>query len=394
MRLFSYEEFRDIHTRASDEGYNFDDALHRSLIVAVHKFLEYHNLKSDLVTEKNLVGDAIKSYKKKLQLWRSHEATCRLVLFNLNYTVARLDPSQQPQEEQRAGSCQGETVYGPFRPGKYAFPNHKYPRTSYTALPRTYTPPKQAYPNPFDKPFKPAETGKYASPKPEYSGNSVGSFKPAETAKYAFPDPEFHDTTPHSPRDPRHFKEFRESPTSPHWKPRQYPSTYTAKSYTSSYTKPSTSTNPPPPRRPDSPNPWTHSQDPNASDFHPRPGESSSWHPPNNGDAEFFSCRPQDPRFTTPPRPKTPPPPPPPPPPARFSGSPDLYKVLCVSRAATAMEIRTAYRKLSLKHHPDRVGEAEKGKATVKMAEINQAYDVLGDEEARRYYDVPGRVKK
>jgi curved DNA-binding protein CbpA len=58
------------------------------------------------------------------------------------------------------------------------------------------------------------------------------------------------------------------------------------------------------------------------------------------------------------------------------------------------MEIRTAYRKLSLKHHPDRVGEAEKGKATVKMAEINQAYDVLGNEEGRRYYDVPGRVKK
>jgi DnaJ-class molecular chaperone len=53
-----------------------------------------------------------------------------------------------------------------------------------------------------------------------------------------------------------------------------------------------------------------------------------------------------------------------------------------------------AYRKLSLMHHPDRVGEVEKGRATMNMAEINRANDVLGDEEGRRYYDVTGRVKK
>jgi DnaJ-class molecular chaperone len=37
---------------------------------------------------------------------------------------------------------------------------------------------------------------------------------------------------------------------------------------------------------------------------------------------------------------------------------------------------------------------AGKAKATVKMAEINQAHDVLGDEEGRRYYDITGRIKK
>jgi hypothetical protein len=354
MRLFSYEEFTDIHTCASKEGCSFDDALHRCLIVAVRKFLEYHNLKSDLVTEKNLADDALQSYKKKWQLWHSHEATCRVVLFNLNYTVAHLSLPQQTQEEQRAGSRQGEPLYGPSRPGKYAFPDPKCPRTSYIPLPRTCTPPKQAYPNLFGKPFKPTETGNYASPESEHPNNSGGSFKPAGTGKYAFPEPEYPNTTPHSSRDPRYwYKEFRGTDTSPHWEPRHYSSTYTAKPNTSSYTKQSTSTNHPPPRA------------------------SSSWHPSDDEYADFSSYRPRTPPL-----------------PARSNGSPDFYKVLGVSRVATAAEIKTAYHKLSLKHHPDRVGGAGKAKATVKMAEINQAHDVLGDEEGRRYYDITGRIKK
>jgi DnaJ-class molecular chaperone len=71
-----------------------------------------------------------------------------------------------------------------------------------------------------------------------------------------------------------------------------------------------------------------------------------------------------------------------------------FYTVLGITRSATADEINKAYRKMSLKHHPDRapVG-AGKTAATNKMAEINQANDVLSDPEAKAYYDRTGRSR-
>jgi DnaJ-domain-containing protein 1 len=69
----------------------------------------------------------------------------------------------------------------------------------------------------------------------------------------------------------------------------------------------------------------------------------------------------------------------------------DLYAVLEIPRSASADDIKNAHRKLSLKHHPDRVGDADKTKATAKMAEINQAYDVLSDKIKRTAYDRYGR---
>ncbi|KAF1916952.1 hypothetical protein BDU57DRAFT_250770 [Ampelomyces quisqualis] len=70
--------------------------------------------------------------------------------------------------------------------------------------------------------------------------------------------------------------------------------------------------------------------------------------------------------------------------------SPDLYAILNVSRSATPAEIKSAYRKSSLKHHPDRC--ADKDAATARMAEINMANDVLSDEGKRRVYDLTGRI--
>jgi hypothetical protein len=69
----------------------------------------------------------------------------------------------------------------------------------------------------------------------------------------------------------------------------------------------------------------------------------------------------------------------------------DLYAVLEIPRSASADDIKNAHRKLSLKHHPDRVGDADKTKATATMAEINQAYDVLSDKIKRAAYDRYGR---
>jgi len=69
---------------------------------------------------------------------------------------------------------------------------------------------------------------------------------------------------------------------------------------------------------------------------------------------------------------------------ASMADSKDLYQLLGVSRSASADEIRKAYRKLALKHHPD-VSDAPD--AAARFAEIQEAYDILADDEKRKAYD-------
>ena len=63
----------------------------------------------------------------------------------------------------------------------------------------------------------------------------------------------------------------------------------------------------------------------------------------------------------------------------------DYYEILGVSREASQEEIKKAYRKLARKYHPDVNPEDEK--AEEKFKEIQEAYEVLGDEEKRTRYD-------
>lgn len=63
----------------------------------------------------------------------------------------------------------------------------------------------------------------------------------------------------------------------------------------------------------------------------------------------------------------------------------DYYKTLGVKKSASDAEIKSAYRKLAKKYHPDLHPNDEK--AQEKFKEINEAYEVLGDQEKRKKYD-------
>ena len=63
----------------------------------------------------------------------------------------------------------------------------------------------------------------------------------------------------------------------------------------------------------------------------------------------------------------------------------DYYEVLGVTRTATDVEIKSAYRKLAMQFHPDR--NPGDHTAEIKFKEINEAYDVLKDADKRAAYD-------
>jgi curved DNA-binding protein len=63
-----------------------------------------------------------------------------------------------------------------------------------------------------------------------------------------------------------------------------------------------------------------------------------------------------------------------------------LYNVLEVQETASPEDIKKAYRKLSMTYHPDKNKNSQE--STEKIQKINEAYEILGDPDKRREYDM------
>lgn len=70
----------------------------------------------------------------------------------------------------------------------------------------------------------------------------------------------------------------------------------------------------------------------------------------------------------------------------------DPYAILSIEKTATQDQVKIAYRKAALKHHPDKAQSEKKDEANKKFQEIATAYAILSDEKRRRRYDTTGNT--
>lgn len=76
-------------------------------------------------------------------------------------------------------------------------------------------------------------------------------------------------------------------------------------------------------------------------------------------------------------------------------GTRDLYGAIGLkekSTEATAAQLKKAYHRSSLKHHPDRVEPTERPDATKRFQALGAAYKILSDPDAKALYDESGEI--
>ena len=69
------------------------------------------------------------------------------------------------------------------------------------------------------------------------------------------------------------------------------------------------------------------------------------------------------------------------------------YTELDVAKTSDLAQIKTQYKKLALKWHPDKHPEADRDMATEKFKLVSEAYSVLSNEKRRAYYDKHGTIE-
>lgn len=70
----------------------------------------------------------------------------------------------------------------------------------------------------------------------------------------------------------------------------------------------------------------------------------------------------------------------------------NLYHILGIDNNASTDEIKKAYKKLAIKHHPDKSTPENKKESEEKFKMISEAYNILSNHDKRRIYDETGRV--
>jgi DnaJ family protein A protein 2 len=68
----------------------------------------------------------------------------------------------------------------------------------------------------------------------------------------------------------------------------------------------------------------------------------------------------------------------------------DLYEILEIDRSASKTDVKKAYHKAARVHHPDKVPESERAAADDRFKDIQQAYEILSDDQTREMYDMHG----
>lgn len=75
----------------------------------------------------------------------------------------------------------------------------------------------------------------------------------------------------------------------------------------------------------------------------------------------------------------------------------NLYEILNLEKSATQSEIRTSYKKLALKFHPDKLSinatDSEKTESNEQFQKIGLAYQILNDPNSRKSYDLTGSIR-